>query len=663
MNRMGRISGIAALALLLIASPRSSRATDWQPIAPEDLALKDNPKQPGADAMILYRDVVVNASKANVDGDSVEEYVRIKVFTQAGTKEGHVNIEFVKERQTVPYIAGRTIRPDGTIVKFDGQVLETTVEKVSGVKFLAKSFTLPDVQPGCIIEYIFQRQGKPGVVYDHEWQVSQSMYTREAHFSYFPYTGYGSGLLPMYTSYLLPPDTAPKEQINGSYMMVVHDIPGVVEEPLMPPEKPIESRVAFYYQDPGAPSASEASDHYWNYYAKKWDGDLEHFIDKKNALNQELSKIVSPGDSPEVKLRKIYAGVLQIRNLNMEDFKTAKEHKDENLKENSNVEDVLNRRYAYAREVNYLFVGLARAAGFDATEVYVAPRNEELFLPARNEVEQLRADVVWVKAGSQEYYVDPAARYFSFGLLPWYESGTGGIRVDKHTGTVINVTDPVSSDATMVRTADLEVKEDGSISGVIQVDYKGERAGLLREDMRKEDDTERTKDFEDTVKSWLPAGSEFAITKIADWDNVEQPVHLEGTLRIPSFATGAARRLLMPLEIFQMEQTGEFASEKRSNMVYFHFPYEEMDDIKLRVPAGYKVESVPPARNINLGAVSFEIGAAAQGDTVEVKRHLVVKGIIFSKEDYPVLRRFFGTVKTNDNAQMVLQNAATANNN
>lgn len=663
MNRTGRISSIAALALLSIFFPRSSRATDWQPIAPEDLALKDNPKQPGADAMILYRQVVVDASKATVGGDSVEEYVRIKVFTQEGTKEGHVNIEFVKDRQTVPFISGRTIRPDGSIVKFDGQVLETTVEKFSGLKVLAKTFTLPDVQPGCIIEYIFQRLGKPNVVYGHEWQVSQSMYTREAHFSYVPYTGYGSGLRPMYTTYLLPADAALKEQVNGSYLMVVHDIPGVVEEPLMPPEKAIEARVAFFYHDTSAPSPADPSDHYWNSYAGRWDGELEHFIDKKNALNQELSKVVGPGDSPDAKLRKIYADVLHIRNLNMEDFKTAKEHKDENLKENSNVEDVLKHGYAYGREINYLFVGLARAAGFDATEVYVAPRNEELFLPKRNEVDQLRADVVWVRAGSQEYYLDPAARYFPFGLLPWYEAGTGGIRVDKHVGTVIDTPAPPSSDATMVRTADLEVKEDGSISGVLQVDFKGQRAALLREEKRKEDDAGRTKDLEDAIKAWLPAGSEFGIAKITDWDNIEQPIHVEGTLKIPSFATGAAQRLLMPLEIFQMPQMREFASEKRSNVVYFHYPYEEVDDIKLRVPAGYKIESVPPTRNVNLGVVSCEITAAAQGNSVEVKRHLVMNGMIFSKEDYSVLRRFFGTVKTNDNSQMVLQNVPSAKNN
>lgn len=662
MNRIARITVLAVIALLTIAFPRTARAIDWQPISPDDLALKDNPKQPGADAMILYRDVVVNASKANTDGDSFEEYVRIKVFTQAGVSEGHVNIEFVRENETVPYIAGRTIRPDGTIVKFDGQVLETTIEKFSGIKVLAKTFTLPDVQPGSIIEYVYQMQTKPGFVASRSWRVTKSMYTREAHFTYVPYTGYGSGLRPMYSTYLLPADAALKEQINGSYTMAAHDIPGVVEEPLMPPENAFEARVEFYYQGDG-PAETDPSDRYWGYYAKKWEGDLDHFIDKKNALNSELAKLVGPADSPEVKLRKIYAGVMQIRNLNMEDYKTAKEHKDENLKENNNVEDVLNRGYGYGYQINYLFIGLARAAGFDATEIHVAPRNQELFLPQRNEVFQLRADIVWVHAGTQDYYLDPASRYFPFGLIPWYETETGGVKADKHAGTIVNTPESPSTDATIIRHADLEVSPDSSISGTLQVDYTGQRAALLREEKRKDDDTGRQKELEDEIRSWLPVGSEFSVTKLSNWDDIDQPVHVEGTLKIPSFATGAAQRLLIPLEIFQMPQSKEFASEKRANAVYFHFPYEETDDIKLRLPAGFKVESLPPARKADLKAVAWEIAAEAQGNTVEVKRHLAVNGVLFGKDDYTTLRKFFGIVKTNDNAQMVLQNATSAKNN
>jgi Domain of Unknown Function with PDB structure (DUF3857) len=663
-DRSERVFGSIAFFLLatLLCAPGAAFADDWLPISSEDLALKDNPKQPGADAMILYRQVVVDASKASVSGDSEEEYVRIKVFTQEGTKQGHVEVEFQKQYATVTLVTGRTIHPDGTIEKFDGQVFETTVEKITGSKILAKTFTLPDVQPGCIIEYKYAIQGQPEHVLDWGWNVSRPIYTREARFTYVPYAGYGTDLRPIIRRNMLPADAAPQPQANGSYLMIMHDIPGIVEEPLMPPARPMEAWVKFEYQDQNAPSATDSPEKYWNHYGKKWDDELEKFIDKKKALDQELAKVVLPGDAPEVKLRKIYVRVQQIRNLDVEDYKMAKENKDENLKPNANVEDVLDRGYAHSTQINYLFVGLARAAGFEGTEVYIAPRNTELFVPAGNNVGQLTDEIVWVHAGSQDYYVDPAAHYYPFGLLPWYETGTSGIRVDKRGATIVNTPNPLSTEATIVRTADLEIKQDGEILGTVQVEFTGQRAALLRSEKTKEDDTGRTKYFEEVIESWLPVGSVFRISKISNWENNDQPIEVEGALTISSFTTSASQRMLMPIEVFQMTQMREFSAEKRVNVVYFHYPYEEIDDVKVRFPAGYKVEGLPPARNVNLGAVSCEITATEQGSGVEIKRHLTQRNLIFTRDEYPVLRRFFGTVKANDNAPMVLQNSTSAKN-
>ena len=165
MNRTQRFVCATAFALLLLCSaaiaPRpSSAGDDWFPIPPADLALKDNPASPGAHAMILYRESAVNEKYVTTDGASVSEYVRIKIFTQEGTDQANVEIPFVKESSNIESIRARTIRPDGTIVNFEGKPFEKIIEKRSGEKFLAKTFTLPDVQPGCIIEYKFRRQYK-----------------------------------------------------------------------------------------------------------------------------------------------------------------------------------------------------------------------------------------------------------------------------------------------------------------------------------------------------------------------------------------------------------------------------------------------------------------------------------------------------------------------
>ena len=64
-------------------------------------------------------------------------------------------------------------------------------------------------------------------------------------------------------------------------------------------------------------------------FEKQRNGQLESFIGKRSAMEQVLTQIVSPNDSPEIKLRKIYDRVQQIRNTSNEFEKTEQEVKRE----------------------------------------------------------------------------------------------------------------------------------------------------------------------------------------------------------------------------------------------------------------------------------------------------------------------------------------------
>jgi hypothetical protein len=140
-------------------------------------------------------------------------------------------------------------------------------------------------------------------------------------------------------------------------------------------------------------------------------------------------------------------------------------------------------------------------------------------------------------------------------------------------------------------------------------------------------------------------------------------LHIEGTAKIPNLGTTAGRRMLVTEEVFQASQAQAFEPEKRVYPIYFPYPYEEIDSVKLRVPQGFRIENVPAMVKVNRGPVAYEISAVQQDNCVEVKRDLLVTGIMFPVTAYPALRQFFNTVKTNDDAQIVFQTAESAKNN
>jgi hypothetical protein len=661
MNRTQRFLCVSAFAFLFVCgaavAPRpSSAGDDWLPITPADLALKDNPASPGAHAMILYRSSDMDSKES-----SVREYIRIKIFTQEGANEADVELPFNKQQVNILDIRGRTIHPDGSIVNFEGKAFEKTIVKASGVKYLAKTFTLPDVHPGSIIEYKFREQSDPNFYVNESWTITSHLYTRDARFTIRPDTSAYAAPL-MYRPYGLPASAAPAKQSNGTYTMDIHDIAGLQQEEYMPPDRVLQVHVDFYYANPTDPQ-KETQQNFWNRKGKAWSEEVDRFINKKGALEADLSHTVSADDPPDVKVRKIYARVQKIRNLSMEDSKSEKEQKQEQLKLNNNVEDVLKHNYANVRQLNYTFVGLARTAGFSAAEVFVAPRYLNFFFPEMEDTSQLSDDIVWVHAGTQDFYLDPAASTYPFGVLPWYESNTRGIRCSKAGGEVITVPPAPPTQATTVRTAELEIDSDGEATGKLHVEFTGQLAAFRREQHREADEAGRRKSLGDEIQGWLPAGSSFEVAAITDWDNKDVPLRIDGTAKIPNFGTAAGRRMLVPASPFQVPQATAFQSEKRLYPVYFKCPSEEIDDVKLHVPTEFKIESVPPARQVKPGVVSYEISAAQQGGVVEVKRLLVLDGLAFPVNYYPALRNFFNAVKTNDDAQIVLQNAQSAKNN
>src|SRR4029077_3011053 len=119
---------------------------EWMPISPEELKMTSEPKAPGAPAIILYRQV--DRDDSSVRTPHEYNYVREKIFTEEGRKYANVEIPLVKGQWDIHSIRARTIRPDGSIVNFDGKVYEKEIVKTRGIKYLAKTFTLSDVQPG-----------------------------------------------------------------------------------------------------------------------------------------------------------------------------------------------------------------------------------------------------------------------------------------------------------------------------------------------------------------------------------------------------------------------------------------------------------------------------------------------------------------------------------
>jgi len=165
-----------AVVFLLVGTGfrmRTAVADEWQPISPDELRMTSVAEAPGAPAVILYRQV-----DRDDNGRTGNEYnyVRVKILTEEGRKYGDVEIPYFKGERTVHGLKARTIRPDGSVANFEGKAFDKTIVKAKGVKYLAKTFSMPDVQVGSIIEYHYTNDLAEGLIFDSHWILSEELF-------------------------------------------------------------------------------------------------------------------------------------------------------------------------------------------------------------------------------------------------------------------------------------------------------------------------------------------------------------------------------------------------------------------------------------------------------------------------------------------------------
>jgi Domain of Unknown Function with PDB structure (DUF3857) len=654
------VSALSLIALLgaLTCCPVTASAQAFQPPTPEELKMTSEALAPGAPAIILYRQVDRDDNGRTSHEDN---YLRIKILTEEGRKYADVEIPFFKASGDVIHIRARTIRPNGSAVDFDGKAFDKSIVKAKGVKYMAKTFTLPEVQIGSIIEYSYTLDLAEHYIYDSHWILSDELFTKKAVFSLKPFK---SNYMPVYLHWTwqgLPPGSEVKQGGDGIIRMEASNIPAFQTEDFMPPPNELKSRVDFIYSED---SIEKDTNNYWKKVGKKRNDQLESFIGKHKAMEEAVAQIVSPTDSQETKLRKIYDRVQQIRNTSYEVQKTEQEEKRDKEKTLENVADIWKGGYGNGSQLTWLYLALVRAAGFDAYGVLVSSRSEYFFTPKTMQSEKLNANVVLVKLNGKDLYFDPGAAFTPFGLLTWYEAGTPGLRLDKDGGSWIMTTLPPSSDSRIDRNAKLKLSSDtGGLEGAVTITYTGLEAMYRRLDQRDSDAVARKTFLEDELKEQVPAAIEVDLTNKPDWSNSETPLVAEFSLKVPGWLSGAGKRAVMPVGLFTANEKRIFEHANRTQPIYFEYPFEKLDDVSIELPTGWQVASLPPAKKEDGHIVSYTLNVENNHETLHLTRKLNVDFLFLETKYYGALRTFFQVVRTGDEEQIVLQpGAATARN-
>lgn len=644
--------------LSFIFVSRSVMAVEWPPVSPEELSMTSLKEQPGASAVILDR------QETDDDMNNAHElYERIKILTDAGRDYANVEIPYSRRGFSIGGISGRTIHADGTIIPFDGKPFDKTVIKGGGVRINVKSFTLPDVQVGSIIDFRYSLRYDDNRVLPPFWEVQNELFQRKAYFKFIPFQNHGNvdiildhnqistgiawqpfignGTQPQLHN--LPySSSATVHTVSYWVDLSLKDVPAFVEEPYMPPASLLKWRVYFYYQQ-----NLEAGD-YWKAHGKFWNKDVEGFVGHNRGVAEAVAKAVSPSDSPEQKVRKIYAFVGSLENQDYIPERTAQEQKVLELKDNKGADDVLEHRSGTHDDLNRLFVAMVRAAAIPASMMLVPDRSHEIFIKQVLSMSQFDAEIAVVQLGGKDVFLDPGTKFCPYGIIDWRYTGITGLRQTEKGAEIAETPPPQYRDSISTRRADVALNQQGILEGTVALVFKGTAAMSHRQEAGKTDAQGRKKLLEDELREMLPGNAEIRLLNSPDWDNPETPLIGQFYISCP-FAVAAGKRLMLSEHLFQFNEKSRFAAEHRSNAVYFNTPWQEADEVFIKLPPGMEVESLAPNDLVKLPYAVYQVQQKLnQPDQVYSRRDFIMGQALFTPNEYPGVKGFFDKVKNDD---------------
>jgi hypothetical protein len=605
--------------------------------------MTSEPKAPGASAIMLYREEISD----NVNAQFTE-YVRIKILTDAGLSWATLEIP----SSNFEKLEARTVQPDGTIVPFTGKPYKKLVKKGRGFTTYRSVITLPDVRVGSIVEFRVR-------IMDHEggasWVLQGPLFIRREAFGIYYDPNWSIALTGVVPAGIKPVQGT-KIQIGESpaqnrvsYSIVLTDIPAFEEEEAQPPEEWASWHLDLYY--PYAKTKEE----YWKTADKTWSESVDKVVKPDSTIRNAAAQLVSPGDTPRQKAQKIYNAVMAMDNLSYTHARTAREDKALHLKTLVTLADNWKQKRGADDYLALLYISLARAAGLQAYAMRIVDRRYHIYTDNLWTFKQFDDIIVVVNLDGQDVYLDPGALYTPFGQLAWFHSPATGVRQGPN-GTTSVVSTPYSDDQVnrRIRTANLKMAPDGSVTGTVRFEFSGQWATDLKQAAAEVDNPEVEKAFEDHMRDLMPVDAKVTLDKMTGLKDLEAPVIVTYSVEGP-FATRSSKHMVMPAAFFR-HFDDNFEPSVRTQPVLMHFAYRETDNVFIELPPGVTAEALPKDVTLPLKRYAlFQSKNSQTGNTLKFTRTLAVGSIFYSLDDYADLHQFFGSVRAANVEQAVLK--------
>jgi len=327
---------------------------------------------------------------------------------------------------------------------------------------------------------------------------------------------------------------------------------------------------------------------------------------------------------------------------------------------------VFKKGYGDCKDKAALLSAMLRSVGIESYTVLVYSDDATWVKPEFPSILQFNHAIVAISDPQSEpgvpggkpgdlVFFDPTDNLTPLGDLPYYLQGGLGLVVKGDSGELVRL--PIHSESANAtrREADLNLDAGGAVTATVRELLTGQAAAAFRREMASLNSSDLITNVSAQISRALP-GVQILGVRLPESPEDPNPLSLEYSMRSTSFANRSGKLLVIKPMAIWGSQFPSFNSPKRRQPIVFDMKSSQVDVVRIRVPAGCRVDEYPHNRDLTTSFGTFMQTCQVSEGQVTIQRRLILTSRLVPADQYQDLKNFFDLAKSESEASIVLVN-------
>nr|CAA9270283.1 Cell division protein FtsK [uncultured Armatimonadetes bacterium] len=510
----------------------------------------------------------------------------IKVFNERGRDEAEVQIPYNSAYEKVTLTRARTIKPDGRVFPVKpADVRDHSAEQGEDSYSDAriKSFSLPAVDDGCLLDYEYVTEERKAQMPGQFWTTW-----------YFQ-----SGPDPVVESRLtltVPKSLALNKTIKNidvkpvvktsadgksvTYVWAKRDVAPLTFEPMMPGT----ARIVPHLTLSSIGSWQDIAAWYWRLAKNRMAADA--------TVKAQTKALIKNKATPEEKAKAIFYWVEEkTRYVALEFGISAYQPRP--------AADVCRNQYGDCKDMTTLLVAMLREAGVTAHPVLLRAGSTEKVSGDLPSPGAFNHAICLAEIGGKKFWLDATAQLCPWGQIPNGDRGAEAFVIRNGVGAFEVIPHGAPEENRVEQNVKLTLAPDGSATGKVLVTGSGDADMGLRAALTFTP-PDKVKGLVERMAQSLAPNTRVTKYTVSDFRNKDLPVSLTFDVAVPSWAQKSGSLLLFKARPEQSAGSGStpFLQEERTHPITQENGALAVSTIEIALPSGFSVLSLPEAAEL-----------------------------------------------------------------